>query len=515
MLGDRLSYTNQESWEIFIQTLLEDKNLKVELFDERFRVMFNSLEQKNKLLLLLGSPEEIRSKVIHAVFGDNEVSHDARSQDEQSKLRASIAHFETIDVKAFVRKVFADKFLQGLQLSFDGFVKNASNSYEATYSFENKVRAKRAHASFELMQSALSNPDIYNLLTSGKKIDSEMEEAEITQFADQLLNVGSLQEKQFNVRFDFGFLWAFLNMPELLRKSYMSALSEKVSEVDSFVSIDELTAEFDKKDFIQYFNQVVESGVIFARSNEGNSQTPIVAVSSRLHDIQENFDKPLRVKLVVDFSTSLASGFDDYKQRIISTIFQIRNKYPNSSIQVQTFSNKAQEHLLDAQSNFFVYDFKQIKSLGATNLNGAIDLAVSNVGNDNDVIILFTDGYHNSGLTTFDQVCANIRQKRNENSQFCLFAFGAGDFDRNFFKTISKEAGFIVSDAREGFSDLSRLLNHLDDLTKTKIMFEFVKLGETLRIQAAPDNPRIANFETDRYSVSVRSTLAQGEGRVI
>ncbi len=523
MLGNQMqplaskSYDDVRHWEVFLQTLFNDEQIKViGLQPETVEIECVTEDAKRKIALLLASPETLKANVIHSVFDTG--SSTASISTYGGECTSTIP--EDISPEELIKKALYTDFLESINLNLSKFEFDSSRKvWMMNQVFPNKQRKAVAVANFNLLQSALSNPDLSKILRSdgSEKIKSELPEAFVSQDIKRLFKIEK-EELSLMITVDIHAYNAYLQIKSLL--SFQAYESDQPSQDTKVV--------FDKIALIKYFNEMFQSGTIY-KQEEGEIIRPIVALSSKMHENRFRATKVPNIIILMDVSGSMRDFFDEYKKNIISMINDIRSKYQESIIRIHAFASTVDQYGITIPSvkdcecsvseqqqyaeSLRVFD--RYVASGGTALYYAIGTALSKVMiNSNDIILLFTDGRQCSLRKSDIDVLQDIREKRERNQQFSMFAFGAGSYDKSFFERLSKTAGVVIEDLGVNFNELS-LLKHMDKLGKSKTVVEFLSsTGILASLQVVPDQPLVSRHgigASELFSIGMYSQLGREE----
>ncbi len=477
------TYDDKKHWEVFLQTLLNNPQITVvNLTEETVKIECGSVETKSNTELLLSVPHKIREGIIHSVF-ENEI------------------YVPELSPQEFLEKVLDESFLEGLDLRLSEFKLDPSeHKWVLTQDFPNKTRLTLMETYFKLTQSALSDPKLALFLNSNtvnfEKIREEQPDSFVSEIVkNQLLQINKvLTPPSLEVTMDIaGYCSAQMT-------GDLYAHQEQSSSQSSLI--------FNKKELIKYFNKLVGTGTIY-KKEDNDTVYPILALSSILHE-KERFEleKSPRVIILMDTSKSMQKYMNEYKKNILSIIGDLRELYKNTEIEIYTFNSEVNllgtmpslnncETSPSAQQTYLsVLDkVETVETKHKTSLYLAIEEAVKRIKTDsNDVIFLFSDGKQNPKMERGEEnILEKLRQKRCKNPQFSMYAFGAGDYDKDFFTRISQNIGASVENLGDNFNMLS-LTKYLSGIGQAKTVVEFLSsTGILTTMQVTADQPKVSD----------------------
>lgn len=494
---------DRAQWEIFLQTIFDNKAIQVtSLQEDTVEIVCPSKTVRNNVELLLASPDALKASIIHSVFTTTRL---AVVENRGNAIDLDISPKELIE--GALDGQFLEPILKQLKLDLTKFERDESNGEwrVRTGPFNGSISLRLALGNFELLQSALSHPGLGLILRGGvEKINEQQPEDFISGEVKRLFVIEGAQSS------------LKITMNVSAYNSYMVVKKLLASSFEKEVQLQNANMVFDKKALIKYFNEVIETGIVYKKEQNGEL-TPIVALSSLVHQDTFGVSQQPNVIILMDVSGSMQKVFAQYKDNILSIISNVREKYNESEIIVYTFDYDVNTGISipslercqrDTHANSKCVEslekIAQLEAEGDTALFPAIEQGLSHVKvKKNDIILLCTDGRQYPKIDKGEEKILNKLQKaRNENPQFSIYAFGVGQYDKDFFANMEQKIGIEVEDLGTNFDELS-LSKHIGQLSKAKTVVQFLSsTGIIASMQITPDQPKVCERSLNRSDIT-------------
>jgi len=455
----------QEKWEIFLQTVAKNKSVHVEEVTED-EVIFTAGTDSDlqSLTDIFSSRELIRENVIVALQQGLDPSE---IPEPPLAPRSTLLDLSGQEILA---KLFTSGFFESVEFDPTTLLDNPLyRTATLAVSEASPIRLKRALTTYELMQSALSNPELVASILNGntKAISQEPITGEIADFGKSAIAILNTSKTSANVVFNYGFLQAFMQNQHGVGMGGSPVIAASTAQQGRFTL---------KKDaLLRFVHDALSSNLIF---KEENGELRPVMFKER--QTENSNPASLNLHMLLDVSSSMKENFEEYKKKIKETLQKITASSKEWTITLTSFndfSNSQTFTTSDSNDLDDLYDF--IDSLEAkqrTDLHGAMYDAIKALHSQqqSSTLVVFTDGRDTEKKKTAQEVQDASLNLRRQNDQFMMFSLGFGKkYNQTFFDTLSAAGGFVHKhlDKIEQFSEFNQ---HIASLNVKKLVFEFV-----------------------------------------
>ncbi len=484
-----------EKWQIFLETVTKSDSIFVERVTDD-EVIFTSGTDTDlqALTTVFSSKELIRQNVIVAL---------RQGTDQDSAPKPPLkARSPLLDLSGqeILAKLFTNDFFESIEFNPATLLDNPLyRTATLVVSEASPIRLKRALTTYELMQSALSNPALVSSILNGntKAISQEPKTGEITDFGKSVISIASTSLTSASVVFNYGFLQAFMQNQYGVGMGDSPIIAASATQVGRFTL---------KKDaLLRFVHDALSSNLIF--SEEDGELRPVV-----FKERQAEVSNPasLNLHMLLDVSDSMKPSFDEYRNKIKETIKKIAEASKEWTITLTAFNSETHSQTFSTSKANDIDDlFDFIDNLNAekyTNLNGAVFNALQNLSlqQQSSALVVFTDGDDTEKKKTDQEVAVAALNLRKQNDQFMMFSLGFGkSYNQTFFNNLSEAGGFVHKHL-DRIAQFSEFHQYIGSLNVKKVVFEFVTEAAKSFFMQCPEGDVAVSSNTVPVNAQVR-----------
>ncbi len=455
----------QEKWQIFLQTVTKNTSVNVEqVTDDEVVFTAGTDSDLQALTDVFSSKELFRENVIVAL---KQGADQSESPQPPLEPRSPLLDLSGQDILA---KLFSKDFLESIEFDPATLLNNPLYRIATLVVSEaSPIRLKRALTTYELMQSALSNPELVASILNGntKAIAQEPKTGEITDFGKSVISIMNTSVTSANVVFNYGFLQAFMQNQHGVGMGDSPIIATSATQVGRFTL---------KKDaLLRFVHDALSSNLVFKK--EGDELRPVVF---KERQTENSNPASLNLHMLLDISGSMRTNFEAYKKKIKETLQKITAASKEWTITLTAFNDFSSSKTFstsNANDLDDLYDFiDELEAKHGTNLHGTIYDTIQSLNSQqqSSALVVFTDGEDTEKKKTDQQIAEASLNLRRQNDQFMMFSLGFGkDYNKTFFDSLSVAGGFIHTHLDQ-ISQFSEFNQYIGSLNVKKVVFEFM-----------------------------------------